>query len=109
MKRQELEHIIRAAAAVTGHREIVVVGSSSLLGAVPDPPDALRESLDADVYPLRAPELAQDIDGALGELSMFQERFRYYAHGVGPETATLPVGWEGRLVKVQGGARGAEA
>ena len=101
MKRSELEHLIRAAAAITDQYEIMVVGSQSILGAVPNAPDALLVSMEADVYPLHQPELADLIDGAIGELSPFQERFGYYAQGVGPETAVLPAGWEARRVKVQ--------
>lgn len=41
MKRSELEHLIRAAAAITNQYEIVVVGSQSILGAFPDAPDSL--------------------------------------------------------------------
>ncbi len=101
MRRHELEHLIRAAAAVTNQYEIVVVGSQSILGAVPDAPEFLLRSMEADLYPLRRPDLADLIDGAIGELSPFQDQFGYYAQGVGPETAVLPAGWEGRLVKIQ--------
>jgi hypothetical protein len=107
MRREELEHVIRAAAAITGDSEIVVIGAAALLGAVPEPPADLAQTLEADVYPLRHPELVDVIDGAIGELSPFHETFRYYAHGVGPGTAILPAGWEGRLVRIQGaGTRG---
>jgi hypothetical protein len=101
MTRAQLEHIIRAAAAITDSREIMVVGSQSILGAVPDAPAELRQSMEADIYPVHAPALADLIDGAIGEGSLFQERYGYYAQGVGPETATLPVGWENRVVRVQ--------
>ena len=101
MKRSELEHLIRAAAAVTDQYEIVVVGSQSVLGAVPDAPDVLLQSREADCYPLHRPDLADVIDGAIGEFSPFDERFGYYAQGVGPEPAILPGGWESRLVKIQ--------
>lgn len=101
MTRTELEHLIRAAAAVTNEYELVVIGSQSLLGAHPDAPPDLRVSMEADLYPLHRPELADLIDGAIGELSPFQDRFGYYAQGVGPETAILPEGWQKRLVKVQ--------
>ncbi len=41
---------------------------------------------------------------------MFHDTFGYYAHGVGPETAKAPDGWQDRLVLLQGpgtaGARG---
>lgn len=101
MRRRELEHLIRAAAAVTDQYEIVVVGSQSVLGAVPDAPEVLLQSREADCYPLHRPDLADVIDGAIGELSPFDERFGYYAQGVGPETAILPADWEARLVKIQ--------
>lgn len=101
MRRTELEHIIRAAAAITNEDELVIIGSQSILGAEPNPPDALVESMEADIYPLQHPELAGLIDGAIGEASPFHERFGYYAQGVGPETAILPTGWQGRLVRLQ--------
>jgi hypothetical protein len=101
MRRHELEHLIRAAATVTDQYEMVIIGSQSILGAVPNAPASLLQSMEADMYPLNHPELADMIDGAIGELSKFQQQFGYYAEGVGPRTATLPSGWEGRLVKVQ--------
>lgn len=53
------------------------------------------------MYPRNAPEKSSLIEGALGEGSRFHDTHRYYAQGVGPETATLPAGWEERLNKVQ--------
>jgi hypothetical protein len=96
--RQQLEHVIRAAARIADVTEIVVVGSQALLGEFPAAPAELLESMEADVYPRDHPERADLIDGAIGELSPFHETHGYYAHGVGPETATLPTGWEDRLV-----------
>ena len=101
MKRKELEHLIRAAAAITDQYEIMIVGSQSILGAVPNAPESLLVSMEADVYPMHRPDLADLIDGAIGELSPFEEQFGYYAQGVGPETAVLPAGWESRLVRIQ--------
>jgi hypothetical protein len=101
MQRRELEHLIRAAAAITDQYELMVVGSQSILGAVPDAPPELLQSMEADLYPLQRPELADLIDGAIGELSPFQDAFGYYAQGVGPETAVLPQGWQRRVVKIQ--------
>ena len=40
------------------------------------------------------------MDGSIGEGSFFHESFGYYAQGVSPQTATLPAGWEGRLISV---------
>ena len=100
MTREQLEHVIRAAARIADEREIVVVGSQAVLGQFRNAPPELLQSMEADVYPRNHPERADLIDGAIGELSRFHETHGYYAHGVGPETATLPGGWEDRLVPV---------
>jgi Nucleotidyltransferase of unknown function (DUF6036) len=78
----------------------VVVGSQAVLGQFPRAPVALLASMEADVYPRNKPELADLVDGSIGEGSFFHERFGYYARGVSPETATLPEGWETRLISV---------
>jgi hypothetical protein len=101
MTRQQLEHVLRASAAVADEREIVVIGSQSILGAVSNPPAELSKSMEADVYPRHAPEKSILIDGAIGADSLFHQTFGYYAHGVGPETAVLPQGWEDRLVRIE--------
>ena len=100
MTRSELEHLIRAAGAIADDREIVVIGSQSVLGQFPDAPAALRASMEADVYPRNRPEHADLVDGSIGEGSRFHEQFGYYAQGVGETTATLPKGWRDRLVPV---------
>ncbi len=41
------------------------------------------------------------IDGSLGELSPFHESYGYYAHGVGPETAVLPLRWRERAIRLE--------
>lgn len=56
--------------------------------------------MEADVYPRRTPAKSEAIDGALGDGSQFHRTFGYYAHGVGPETAKAPAGWEERLVEL---------
>jgi len=101
VRRADLEHVIRAAAAVSDDDEIVVIGSQAILGLLPEAPDALLWSQEADVYPRHRPERAEAIDGALGDGSQFHAAFGYYAHGVGPETAKAPAGWEQRLLPVR--------
>jgi hypothetical protein len=63
MKRSELEHIIRAAGSIANDSEIVVIGSQSILGQFPNAPASLLVSADADVFPLRDPQLSDLIDG----------------------------------------------
>jgi hypothetical protein len=100
MNRKQLEHIIRAGGSISGCRDLVIIGSQALLGACPDAPPAMMTSMEADLYPLADPAKADLIDGCIGELSPFHESFGYYAHGVGPETAILPRGWQERLIRV---------
>jgi hypothetical protein len=99
MNAEQLRHILRAAAKVTGESEFIVIGSQAILGSHPDAPRSLRKSVEGDTYPKNHPEKAIEVDGAIGELSPFHHEFGYYAHGVAPETATLPEGWEQRLVE----------
>ena len=101
MNREDLEHLIRAAAAVTDEYEFVIVGSQSILGPIPYPPAELKMSAEADMYALNAEEKSIQLEGALGEGSQFHATVGYYAQGVGSETAILPEGWKGRLQRVQ--------
>jgi len=100
MKRHEIEHLIRAAGAITESNEIIVIGSQSILGCYPQAPDVLLQSREADLIPIQHPERSDLIDGVMGELSPFDETFGYYADGVDKTTAILPKGWEERLVKI---------
>lgn len=50
MTREELEHIIRASAGVTDQYEFMIVGSQSILGPVPNPPEVFKMSAEADIY-----------------------------------------------------------
>jgi hypothetical protein len=101
MQRPQLEHIIRAAAGITGAQEFVIVGSQAVLGQFPDAPAELLVSIEADMFTLRNPADADLIDGSIGEGSPFHQTFGYYAHGVAAETAVLPAGWQERLVPVR--------
>ena len=101
MNRSEFDHIIRASVEITGEKEFIIIGSQSLLGPVPDAPKELRLSDELDIYPRYRPEMSKDIEKNIGELSLFHQTHRIYADGVGPETATLPSGWEKRLISVK--------
>jgi hypothetical protein len=90
VNRQQLEHIIRAAAGNADTRDIVIVGSQAILGTYPNAPEDLTMSMEADVFPKENPRAAILIDGAIGELSIFHQTFGYYAHGVDETTAVLP-------------------
>jgi hypothetical protein len=109
MRKSDFDHVIAAAAAITGEDEIVVIGSQAILGSVVEPPEELVRSIEADVYPRADPAKAEEIDGVIGDGSYFQSTYGFYAHGVGPETAKAPAGWEDRLVRVEVPRRPGEA
>ena len=98
MTREQLEHVVRAAGSIADEQKILVLGSQSILGSFPHPPDTLSVSREADVCPMRDPNKADLISGAIGEVSQFDSTFGYYAHGLPPEACPLPNGWQTRLV-----------
>ena len=103
MLHDQFDHLIRAAGAILGEAEIVVIGSQALLASVARdaqlPPEAMR-SIEVDVLPVSDPEgtKADMISAAMGELSMFHTTHAIYAEGVSRTTARLPQGWWNRLV-----------
>lgn len=100
MKRSEFEHTVRAAGAILGVNELLVIGSQAIHASVTfEFPEAQR-SIEADISALEDKDgsKADLIDGSIGELSIFQQTFGYYAQGVTPKTALLPSGWRDRLV-----------
>ncbi|MBI5908056.1 MAG: hypothetical protein Q7S97_12160 [Polaromonas sp.] len=96
MKRSEVEHVLRAAAAIAQETSFVVVGSQAILMAFPHAPEELLASRELDLYPSLHPEKADLIDGAIGAMSSFDQTFGYHADGVGPETAVMPGDWHTR-------------
>lgn len=67
MKRQQLEHILRASAAILGDAEFIVIGSQSILGAHPEADGPLATSLEADLYPINHPDRADVLSATIGE------------------------------------------
>lgn len=102
MNREQLEHVLRAASRITGERDVIVLGSQSVLGSAPEDelPDEAVTSIEVDLSFFDDPDLAKAdrVDDAIGELSSFHETFGYYAHGIGVAAVVLPTGWEERLV-----------
>jgi len=105
MRNEQLEHIIRAAATVTGQDNIVIIGSQAILASYRHEqlPDEITKSVEADVFYLanNNEDLIDTIDGTIGEATSFQQLHGIYAHGVAEETAILPPGWKERLVTLE--------
>lgn len=104
MNREQLQHVLRAASHIVPGSELLVIDSQAVLGSHDEselPVEATR-SIEADIAFLDDPAdaRADQVDGAIGELSRFHETFGYYAQGVSVHTATLPAGWKTRLVRI---------
>ena len=102
MNRAQLAHLLRATANVTGHTDVLVIGSQAILGSFDEEelPDAATRSMEADLGLLDDPseERSDEIDGSIGEMSRFYEMYGYYGQGISVTTAVLPDGWRDRLV-----------
>jgi len=97
MKEYQLEHVLRELGIRTGQKDFIIIGSQAILGEYPDAPASLVMSREVDLYPKdQTTDMAQ-VDLTMGEGSVFHEMYGYWIHVVGPETATLPEGWEERL------------
>lgn len=100
MKLEQIRLILEEAARLTNHRQFVVVGSLSVLGALLDPPPRMVQSIDVDFFPKLDPARIAEINAGLGEDSDFARRHGYYGDGVSPRIVAAPAGWEARLVQV---------
>lgn len=105
MRRDQLEHAIRAATEILAQDKVIIIGSQAILGSFDEDqlPERATASVEVDVVPLQddeAESLATVLDGAIGELSDFHATHGFYIQGVGRRTAALPQGWADRLVPV---------
>jgi len=103
VNRRQLAHILRAAADVGNDPHILVIGSQAILASFEADalPVAATRSIEADIaFFDDADHLKADfVEGAIGEDSMFHQSYGYYGQGVSVATATLPDGWQDRLVR----------
>lgn len=100
MRLEQVARVLEEAARVTNHRQFVIVGSLSALGALVDPPPRMVQSIDVDLFPKLDPGRVAEINAALGEASDFARRHGFYADGVAPGILSAPEGWDARLVPV---------
>jgi hypothetical protein len=106
VRRDQLEHAIRAATEIIQQDAIIIIGSQAILGSYTEdelPPEATLSD-EVDACPLRDDEaetLATTLDAVIGEMSQFHETHGFYIQGVGRHTAVLPEGWVDRLIRVE--------
>lgn len=106
MRREELEHAIRAATEIIHSDRVIVFGSQSILGTFTEDqlPVAATMSDGVNMAPMSDDDsgtLADTLDAALGEWSPFHTEYGVYVQGASKESAVLPRDWEYRLVGVR--------
>ncbi|MBO1269244.1 DUF6036 family nucleotidyltransferase [Arthrobacter cavernae] len=106
MRREELEHAIRAATEITREDRVIVFGSQSILGSFTEDqlPGAATMSDGVNIAPMAddaSGTQTDSLDAALGEWSPFHTEYGIYVQGASRETAVLPRDWEYRLVSVR--------
>lgn len=100
MNRDDINRLLTEAMKITNHRDYVIIGSLSVLGAVAHPPISMTGSIDVDLYPKNDPGRAYEVADKLGLGSDFEQAYGYYADAVSPMLPTLPKGWEQRLIRL---------
>lgn len=108
MRRDQLEHAIRAACQIIGSTEVIIVGSQAILGTYTETelPFHATRSAEVDVLPIADDDhttahLADLIEGVAGEFSLFAQLHGFSIDGVDLDTSIVPDGWRSRLVRVQ--------
>jgi hypothetical protein len=102
LRRSDIDHILRAAASLSGYARFVMVGTGAVIATARHIPVAMMLTQEIDIYVEDAadPEPISDlIDGSIGRDSRFHRTFGYYGDGVGPRTAIMPLDWRSRAVE----------
>jgi hypothetical protein len=105
MKKQQVDHALRAAGNITGEKQFVIIGSQSLHGKYPDVADEILTSFEVDLIATKNTDRTQWLN-VIGVESPFHETYGYYVDPVDGKTAILPKGWKGRLVNLPPGDTG---
>lgn len=100
MTREDLDHLLRAAGDLTGHKRFVLIGSNAIFAWYKDVPPPMMVSREADIFASdvsdEEAERIADLLENIGHLSTFDDTHGYYVDGVGPQTAVLPSDWRVR-------------
>jgi hypothetical protein len=101
MRREDLRRLFARAKALTGESDFVVFGSLAALGYSVRLPPRMTMSVDVDAYGKKDPGRVFALVGELGQGSRFEAEHGYYLDPIAPAVASLPAGWEDRLVRVE--------
>ena len=101
MKRDDLRRLFSEARKLVGETDYVVIGSLAALGYSGEVPARMAMSVDVDAWCKSDPPRVFELAHTLGQGSAFEARHGYYLDPVSPRIATLPGGWEERLVRIE--------
>ncbi len=101
MRREDLRLLFARARDLCGETDYVVLGSLAVLGHAGEVPARMAASLDVDAYSKGDPARIFDLVSALGSGSPFEAERGYYLDPISPRVATLPDGWDERLLRIQ--------
>jgi hypothetical protein len=99
LNRERVDHILRAAGVVTGKSRFVLIGSAAIAAWRSDIPEVMAVSRDVDLFAYDtsdADEVADKLEGAMGQASQFDDTYGYYCDSVSNVTAVMPDDWETR-------------
>ena len=96
MKREALEHVLRAASRITKQRDFLVVGTGAILGSYPEerlPYEATRSD-EADLAPFDDADGSKslEIEGSLGQGSRFHQTLGITRTALTPKQPWLRMG-----------------
>ncbi len=100
MRRGDLARLFARARELCGETDYVVLGSLAVLGHAGEVPPRMSASIDVDAYCKRDPGRTFELARELGQGSAFEAAHGYYLDPISPSIATLPSGWEERLVRI---------
>ena len=101
MRRADLARLFARAYDLCGETDYVVLGSLAVLGCAGEVPPRMAASIDVDAFCKSDPPRVFDLAPTLGQGSPFEREHGYYLDPISPKVATLPAGWEARLVRIQ--------
>jgi hypothetical protein len=99
--RDDVRRLFACARELCGETDYVVFGSLAVLGYAGKVPARMAASLDVDAFSKTVPGRIFDLASALGQGSPFEAEHGYYLDPLSPSIATLPSGWEQRLLRIQ--------
>ena len=101
MRREDLRRLFARARDLCGETEYVVFGSLAVLGIAGTVPARMAASVDVDAFSKSDPARIFELTSMLGQGSQFEADHGYYLDPISPRVATLPGGWEERLLRLQ--------